>query len=332
MVTGVGLNAPATCAALRGAIRRYQETRFIDLGGEWIMGASVPLERPWRGREKLVQLVTPAIRECLPAAEAEPSAIPLLLCVAEKGRPGRPAGLDDLLLAEVQAELGARFHKHSTVIPEGRSGGARAVALARRLLSDERLPACLVAGVDSFLVASTLAAAEARDRLLTSKNSNGYIPGEAGAAVLLKRPTTSMSEMHCLGVGFGKESATVDSEKPLRGDGLVEAFRALEADCGMPLTTADYRLTDLSGEQYGFKEASLAFSRTFRELKPTFELWHPAECFGEVGAAIGPCVLGVAATAARKGYAPGRGVLCHFSDDGGERGALLLLYEEGKRS
>ena len=45
MVTGVGLNAPASCAAIRAAIDNFQETRFMDDGGEWIMGCSVPLEK-----------------------------------------------------------------------------------------------------------------------------------------------------------------------------------------------------------------------------------------------------------------------------------------------
>ena len=65
MVTGVGLTWASTCAAIRCAISNFDETRFMDRGGEWIIGSSVPLAEPWRGRAKLIKMVVPAIRECL---------------------------------------------------------------------------------------------------------------------------------------------------------------------------------------------------------------------------------------------------------------------------
>src|SRR5947208_228859 len=90
MVTGVGLNAPSSCAAIRCGIDNFSETRFMDKGGEWIMGSQVPLEQPWRGLPKLIQMVLPPINECLAyIGKVRPEQIPLLLCVAEKERPGR---------------------------------------------------------------------------------------------------------------------------------------------------------------------------------------------------------------------------------------------------
>jgi 3-oxoacyl-[acyl-carrier-protein] synthase I len=65
MVTGVGLTAPAACAAIRCAIDNFQETRFMDAGGEWMLGCEVPLEQPWRGRTKLVKMLAMALQECL---------------------------------------------------------------------------------------------------------------------------------------------------------------------------------------------------------------------------------------------------------------------------
>ena len=83
-------------------------------------------------------------------------------------------------------------------------------------------------------------------------------------------------------------------------------------------------MTDLSGEQYGFKEASLALSRTLRKRKERFDLWHPADCVGEVGAAIVPCMLGVLLAASAKRYAPGPAVLCHAGNETGERVAMVM--------
>ena len=105
MVTGVGLNAPASCAAIRCGLTNFVETRFMDKNGEWITGSYVPLDQPWRGRTKLVHMIVPAIRECLASVEGIPTEqIPCFLCVAEKDRPGRFDGLDDQLFEELQEE------------------------------------------------------------------------------------------------------------------------------------------------------------------------------------------------------------------------------------
>jgi 3-oxoacyl-[acyl-carrier-protein] synthase I len=303
----------------------------MDKGGEWVIGCPVPLESQWRGLEKLVQMAIRAIRDCL---ERHPDvlleSIPLLLCVAERERPGRIYGLEDQLFHRIASQLGARFHRQSAVIPGGRVAVALALDRARHLIYDERMALCLIVGVDSMLVGRTLLTYERNDRLLTSGNSNGFIPGEAAAAVCVGPPTSSSQpDLRCVGIGVGRESATIDSGEPLRADGMVQAFRAAVAEAGLTLADTDYRITDLNCEQYGFKEAVLAWNRTLRARKETNDVWHPADCIGEVGAAIGPCVLGIALAAAAKGYAPGRRVLCHFAEDGGDRAAMVLEYGAG---
>lgn len=328
MATAVGPTSAATCAALRAGINGFAETHFLDEAGEPIHGSAVPLESPLRGREKLVRLAAAAVSECLQAAgDIASNEIPLLLCVAEKNRPGRLSGLDDLLPREIEAELQVRFHPKSSVMAEGRIAGAHAMKSAERWIYEERRPFCILAGVDSYLVAATVSAYDDRGRLLTSRNSDGFLPGEGAAAILLAaQGKAAQSELCCTGIGMGKEKATVASEEPLRADGLVEAVKTALADAEATLDQTDYRIADVSGEQYGFKEAALLVARALRSRKVSFPLWHPSDCIGEVGAAIVPCVLGVALAAARKGYAPGRGVLCHFGNDDGSRAAMILRY------
>jgi len=328
MVTGVGLDAPSSCAAIRCAIDNFSETRFMDSGGEFIIGSQVSLEQPWRGLPRLIHMAVAAIRECLAqAGDVRPEAIPLLLGVAERERPGRLEGLDDELVHDVQAELGVRFHTCSAVIARGRVAGGLAMLQARKLIQEERVPFCIIAGVDSYLVAPTLAAYEKKQRLLTSKNSNGFIPGEAGAAILVGGQAAHA--LLCIGVGTGQEKATVDSEEPLRADGMVQAFKAAFADSGKTMADVDYRVTDSNGEQYFFKEAALAVARTLRVTKEQFEIWHPADCIGEVGAAAGPSMLAVCLAATRKSYAPGSSPLCHLSGEDGERVAMMLASSNG---
>ncbi|MBS1983298.1 MAG: hypothetical protein JST16_03925, partial [Bdellovibrionales bacterium] len=306
----------------------FVETRFMDQGGEWIIGCQVPLAEPWRGPAKLVQLVVPAIRECLASVKnMQVNKIPLLLCLAERSRPGRLEGLDQTLLSEIEAALGVRFHARSGTVEQGKVAGLIAMKEARRLFAEEGIRHCLIAGVDTFLVAATLSSYEEKGRLRTSKNSDGFIPGEAGAAVLVGLGNSNVdSSLTCLGMGLGQEPATIDADEPLRADGLVVAIGSALSEAGRTMGDVDYRITDLSGEQYGFKEASLALSRTLRQRKERFDIWHPADCIGEVGAAIVPCMLGVAAAAHKKGYAPGTNALCHAANDTGERAAMAMTY------
>jgi 3-oxoacyl-[acyl-carrier-protein] synthase-1 len=221
-------------------------------------------------------------------------------------------------------ELGVTFHPRSATIPFGKVAGAMALKHARDVLDAERLAYCIVAGADSLLVAPTLAAYEAQNRLLTSKNSNGFLAGEAGAAVLACASPSSQDALVCAGIGFGVEKATVMSEEPLRADGMAQAIREAFNDSGKGYADVDYRIADVNGEQYYFKEAALAMSRTMRVRKEEFDIWTPVDCIGETGAAIGPSILAILLAANRKNYAPGKGVLAHFSGDGGERVVLVL--------
>jgi 3-oxoacyl-[acyl-carrier-protein] synthase-1 len=324
MMTGVGLTAEASCAAIRCAIDNFRETRFIARGGEWIIGSEVPLEEPWRGIPKLARLLAGPLRECLDLIpDVPPESIPVILCVAEEDRPGRLEGLGNPLFFEACELLGVRFHDKSRVIAQGRVSGAVGLHHASRLFYEGGFRHTIVAGVDSYLVAATLRAYDERERLLTPENSNGFIPGEAGAALLIGPPGAG-GDLVCLGMGFAMEKATIESENPLRADGMVAALQQALTAAGLTMAEIGYRLADISGEQYAFKEADLAVSRILRGRHEFQDLWHPADCIGETGAAAVPAMLAVALIAARKGYAAGDPVLAHSGNDDGRRAAIVL--------
>ena len=327
MVTSVGLTAAASCAAIRAKLTNPTETRFLDSEGEWIMAHSVPLEQAWRGREKICQMAVMAISECLAGLAPEArTKIPLLLCLADRNRAGRPEGLDDELFLEIQAQLGIEFSEHSVIVPQGRVAAVTALQEARRLLTEGHASYVLLAASDSLLNWQTLRAYEGDQRLLTPANSNGFMPGEAAAAVLLGHPAQGQ-QLLCLGLGLASEPASITTDQPLRASGLARAIREAAADAGCDLNVLDFRITDLSGEQYYFKEAALALSRLLRTRKDEFDIWHPAECIGEVGSASGVAMLVVAEAACRKGYAPGPTVLCHSASDDGQRTAAILRWQ-----
>jgi 3-oxoacyl-[acyl-carrier-protein] synthase-1 len=105
---------------------------------------------------------------------------------------------------------------------------------------------------------------------------------------------------------------------------MVAALQQVLAGAGLTMAQIGYRMADISGEQYAFKEADLAVSRILRERHEFQDLWHPADCIGETGAAAVPGMLAVALTAARKGYAAGDPVLAHSGNDDGRRAVMVL--------
>ena len=329
MVTGVGLNAPASCAAIRCALDNFQETRFMDSGGEWIMGCEVPLEQPWRGKTKLLKMAAAAINECLANNKRIiPKDTPLFLCLSEHERKGRVIDDDNQFFLDLQTELGVEFHEQSRIIARGHVAVAVALKHARELLQERKVKQVLIAATDSLLVAPTLAHYEQNERLLTSQNSNGFIPGEAGAALVVEAVHAKPeSQLICHGLGFGLEQAHVDSEEPLRADGLTAAIKESLGDAGCGESILQFKITDISGEQYHFKESSLAFSRVDRTKREEFDIWHPADCIGEVGATIGIVMLVVLKAAFEKDYDKGDNVLAHFGNDDGKRSSMILAWE-----
>lgn len=327
MTSAVGLTAEASCAAIRARLDGFRETRFVATGGEWIIGAEVPLPEPWRGVARLAHLVAGPIKDCLSAIPtSDPATVPVLIATAEQDRPGRLAGLEAGLRHEIEILLGHPLAADSAFVPHGRTGAASAIRYASKLMAEHGHGHVVVAGVDSLLLTDTLASLDATRRLVRPDNSNGFIPGEAGAAILLGAPDPSAS-IGILSAGFGMEQATMTNEEPLRGEGLRAAFRQALVGAGIEMREVGYRIATVSGEQYFFKEFDLATNRILRGRHAFMDLWHPADCIGETGAASLPACLVVASMAARKGYAAGDPVLIAASNDDSRRAALLLAAQ-----
>jgi 3-oxoacyl-[acyl-carrier-protein] synthase-1 len=333
LVTAVGLDAPATLAALRAHVSGVDTANLWDAeSASYIQAARAPLKQWWEGAGKLIELLAPAVQECLTAAGTSPDKVPLLIGTPSPDRPHKWADFDKQVLAQVGKKLGVSWHPASAVLPRGNVSGIIGLQMAGNLLLDKSIPGAIVAGIDSFLEQKIVVAYGNHRRILTPANSNGFIPGEAGAAILLTRGNSpgSSGELQILGTGLAKEKATINSEKPLRGDGLIEAVQQALTESGLPLHEIDYRITDLNGEHYKFKEANWVVARLFKKQRQRiFELWHPVDCIGEIGAASGPCVLAWALHAGQRGYAPGPAVLCHFSNDDEERAAAVVRFVPG---
>ncbi|MEM9785253.1 MAG: 3-oxoacyl-ACP synthase [Pseudomonadota bacterium] len=333
MATAVGLDRASSCAAMRGRLDGFQETRFVAGSGEWQIGAPVPLPRNWIGAKRLAHLVAGAIVEVLRAAPEAAEDAALILCLAEEDRPGRLPH-DGPAFAEMVAEIvEARSRERTVLVAHGRPAGFAALDRARKILAEGTTRYVMIAGVDSYLTGPAIAHYLGRERLLGPDNPNGFIPGEAAAAVLCT--AEPVGRLVLTGLGLSREQAHIYNgldedglDLPLRGDGMTAAYKAAMDSAGVVLSDVEYRIADLIGEQYFFKQTALASLRLERGRKEFQDLWSPGESLGNIGAATVPVMIGMALSAAEKGYTPGSPVLIEASSDAGACGAAVFHTRE----
>ncbi|CAN7683063.1 beta-ketoacyl synthase N-terminal-like domain-containing protein [Mesorhizobium sp. LjRoot246] len=327
MVTAVGLDAPSSCAAMRAGLDGFQETRFAASNGDWQIGAPVPLPRGWIGQKRMAHLAAGAISEAFDRAPYAKADAALILCAAEEGRPGRPITDYPRFLGLVNEILNLQPRPKPKIISYGRPSGHVAIDHARKLIAAGEVRYALIVGADSYLVPDSIDYYARQGRLLTSDNPNGFIPGEAASAILCAAP--SRSGLSVLGLGLSRESAAIynSSTLPLRADGMTSAYNTALREAGMEMHNVGYRISDLIGEHYWFKQSSLALNRVMRGYRDFVDIWSPAESLGNIGAAVVPLIVGMADIAARKGYAAGKSVLIEASNDEGACGAVVLARE-----
>ncbi|WP_300042661.1 3-oxoacyl-ACP synthase [uncultured Paracoccus sp.] len=332
MATAVGLDCASAAAAMRGRLDGFQETRFVGPGGEWLIGAPVPMPRNWIGEKRLAHLAAGAIVDVFSDAPEARSDCMLILCLPEKNRPGRPIRDDAAFARQVRDCAGLPETVTTQVVAHGRPSGFVALDQARRMLGENRAPTVLIVGVDSYLTTLSVAHYITEGRIQTPANANGFIPGEAAAAVLCGHG----GRLRLTGLGLSREEAFIynrldqdNLDRPLRADGMTRAYAQAMAAANVDLAHVEYRISDLIGEQFWFKQAALASLRLERGRSAFQDLWSPAENVGNIGAAVVPVMLGMALTALHKGYAPGSPVLIEASGDDGACGAAVLHEVRG---
>lgn len=327
MVTCVGLDAAASCAAMRARLDGFAETRFLGTEGAWLIGGGVPLPRNWIGMKRQAHLAAGALTDLERQRPGSLAATPLLLCLAEADRPGRPVNDPEAFLQQLAQILGSATLPRPQVIAHGRPSGFVALDLARRMIA-EGAPAVIILGVDSYLTAQSVSHYLNQSRLLCPGNANGFIPGEAAAAILC---TAEPGPIRMTGLGLAREVAHIynaadagGADLPLRGDGMTRAYDLAMTEASVDLAHVEYRISDLIGEQYFFKQAALASLRLERGRIPFQDLWSPAESLGNIGAAVVPVMAAQLMMAERRGYAPGSPALMEGSGDDGACGAAVF--------
>jgi 3-oxoacyl-[acyl-carrier-protein] synthase I len=352
MVTPVGLSARQTAASVRTGIGRLGESYVTDRYGEMLVMGLVdagelpalceeladpddPDQELSPRQERLARLAGPALLEAI--GSHAPASLPLLLALPE-AHPETRHAVGAEMIGILATQTARRFAPElSRTYALGRAGGFAALDDALDLLAggegarDRRAaaPLVLVGAADSYLDLGLLYALDAEGRLRTGEVADGFVPGE-GAAFLLLGPAGSAARSgrqpiaRIAGVGRAHEAGHLYSAEPYRGDGLAAALAALFDGTGSAARGEIACVyAGLNGESFWAKEWSVAQIRCAGHLRERLRIQHPADCFGDAGAALGPIMLGLGALDLSRGRIDGD-CLVWGGADRGERGAALL--------
>ncbi|MFB9242196.1 hypothetical protein IV454_10460 [Massilia antarctica] len=222
-------------------------------------------------------------------------------------------------------QLGADAHRIN-VLSQDRTGLGEALLHSARQLGGEEAEQVLVLGVDSYLNAGDINAALRDERLFVPGNSNGFVPGEAAAAVVLRAATVDAPGLHIKGVGQAHEPGRHDGSVPSRGKGLTEAIRAACKQAKLEPTELAFRISDQNGEQFFSKDAANAITRVTFGGQRLAQLTI-ADKIGEVGAVAGLAMLAwLLCDMAEPALSPGQLGLLHLANDNGDRCAIILRH------
>jgi 3-oxoacyl-[acyl-carrier-protein] synthase-1 len=327
--TAVGKNGPETMGSFASRVQLCDDLDVIGADGDPIAGAMTPIPKHVTGVERLAALALYAVDECV--AAARPRARPYPLFLVTPTTADLPEAGAAALLSRLAFESALRIDLPSSrVIARGREGIPLALAEARKLISSREVPACLVAGVDSLIAPARVRGLIAAGRVRDGSNLDGFTPGEAAACLLLSGAGAAEARAAITGLALTEEPGSWSGEPPVTGHGLSRAFLAAIAGAGSDGDNLAYIAHDVSGEHAAFDELALALSHLPPRATDQAEIWGPATCTGETGAAAGFLSLAMLAFYVDKGVLNGP-ALASFVSDGRVRGAAVVTPRKNGR-
>jgi 3-oxoacyl-[acyl-carrier-protein] synthase I len=337
--TPLGYTAPPSAAAVRAGIAGFQEHPYIvDSAGQPMVTAHAPYVTAVKHRERLLELLVPAIEEALAPLQlkksiSHPIALSLALPPPRAGHPSFAAEISVLLRQQVKGLASV------TCFEVGHAAGALALQHALQQMGASPSGLHLVAGVDSYIDADTLEWLESQEQLHNAGpegNPWGFIPGEAAGCLLLATGKAAEhyqmpSRCKLLSLGIGNEQNRIKTDTVCIGKGLSDAFAQtlehLPKDCKVAQV-----ICDQNGEAYRADEYGFTILRHGERFRAGSDFQAPADCWGDVGAASLPLFIILTAEARERAYSLGKHYLLWASSESGERGAVLVeLPDHGKK-
>lgn len=338
MITSIGANTEMTAAAVKAGISGYTVSDFYNLQHQPITMATVPDEvfssiefgidegdHYGEQYDRIIKMAILALREAI-SHQAIKQPVPLVLAMPEAAQ-GDNYVPTDLLMTNLLKQKDVPLRSDQVrYMPAGRAAGIQGLDWAMHDLYQKGANFVLVGGSDSHCSAARIYELDEADRLLAPNRMDGFAPGEgAGFLLLTRHPQQAISrDGHIVALsqlGNGQEPGHFYSDQPYRGEGLDQAFKqALSEHTGDGIHTV---YASMNGESYWAKEYGVAAMRNGALLQDAVKTEHPADCYGDLGVATGPVLLGLAAENLWK--QPGLAThLVYSSSDGPWRAAVRV--------
>ena len=343
MINPVGIGAPATLAAVRAGLNQYSDSPIVRASGEPYKMASMPNEcLPELNSDdpeskqrlhnnalyrRMLQLGKVALTEACEAASVE-QMLPVFLAVPEQ-RCGRPYPALEPLIKDLFQEVDFPLDLlTSRVFPLGRAGGINALSEALELLLTSPLESIVVGGIDSFMDVMLLSALDAEQRLLSIDRAGGFAPGEGAAFIVLKK--TVKARVIISKPGIAQEPGHLYSEEVCLGDGLSSAVETAVSNTNELLANTPIQtvLCSMNGEAHNGKEWGTSMVRNSEALSDDLTIEHPAECYGDLGAATASTLMGLAVLGLEREYYQGP-LMVWSASDREQRGAVVISLNKG---
>ncbi|MDH5651289.1 MAG: hypothetical protein OEZ39_05395 [Gammaproteobacteria bacterium] len=332
MISPSGANAIQSAAVVRAGISAYASSSIINTQHRPITMALVPDEALPPLEEKLAEIPGITARQkrmlklaTLPLQQLVKSytgkiPLPLLLAVPEK-LPGRRSVVDDNFLKLLQVQSKVKLDlTNSYLFPGGRAGSFEAIEGAMLMVEQGISPYVIVGAVDSYIDLTLLDSLSRHGRVLAEGCQDGFAPAE-GAAFIVVKAATENSKNLLLPPGIAEEVGHRYSNEPYKGEGLAVAVtEALEHLKHGHIKTI---LAGFNGESFNSKEWGVSVIRNSEKLDPQHDLFHPADCFGDTGAALGLMLVQLGIIGLSKGYYKGP-LMAWCSSELAPRGAICI--------
>lgn len=256
-----------------------------------------------------------------------PQKIHLLMGVSSEERPGQR--FEESCMYSLQLVIKDWVDKiELDVVPQGNASMPYAIARAAELIGSDSATMCIIGGIDSLLRDSTLNWFEQAGRLksVSYGRHHGLIAGEAVGFIIIEDPEQAQQAKRPLlaritALGLAKEPSPRAARAASRNSGLTDACHNVLKD----IQDKEIRTVfgDLNGENSRALEWGMADMRCFKERHEQRQLWTPANCYGDIGAASGTVMANVVTQGFVRGWLQSP-VLMFCSDDHGPCGAVVL--------
>ena len=338
LVTPLGVGWAQTATAVRAGVSAYREVVWGDAFFPPTVMATLPdevlPEAPRRGEAAGDQAATEAEHRLARLAalalqtlgeNRAGRSMPLVL-----GLPGARelCGYQPVTVMKMLYKLSGGWvdGANSRTICKGRASGLLAVQEARAWLQSGAAELVLAGGCDTHLNMARVEALDEAGRLNTEQNMDGFVPGEGTGILLLTtrgKARALGAEPICTlaGAAAGFETGHLGSAEPYRGEGLASTWQELLRSSGGPPIRSAF--SSMNGEHHWAKELGTACIRCKDRLAGDLVVEHPADCYGDLGAASGPALMALAAWGLYRGHMSGP-ALASCSSDLGEQCAVLV--------